>query len=118
MDRLRRWWGTDGRRPAEPDGRTAKRSGRDGGAGGEERAGRSGRSAGKHPNLFEAAAAYIAACAENDQDSGAEAARWVSPEALGFGVNELACRAVRTLAREHGTSPREVARSLLGLPRG
>ncbi|WP_344023471.1 hypothetical protein [Streptomyces luteireticuli] len=71
---------------------------------------------GKQPNLFEAAAAYIVACAENDPDRGAEAARWVSPEALSFGVNELACRAVVALAREHGTSPQAVARTLLGLP--
>ncbi|MBC2876287.1 MULTISPECIES: hypothetical protein [Streptomyces] len=67
-------------------------------------------------NLFEAAAVYVAACAENDPDRSAEAARWVSPEALSFGVNELACRALVALARERGTSPQHVARSLLGLP--
>ncbi|WP_333777091.1 hypothetical protein [Streptomyces sp. IBSBF 3136] len=67
-------------------------------------------------NLFEAAAAYVAACAEDDRDGGDEAATWVSPEALSFGVSELACRAVVTLARERGQSPRTVARDLLGLP--
>lgn len=69
-------------------------------------------------NLFEAAAAYVAACAEDDQDRLEEAAGWVSPEALSFGVNELACRAVITLARERDESPRAVARTLLGLPSG
>ncbi|MFJ4693317.1 hypothetical protein [Streptomyces sp. NPDC088766] len=68
------------------------------------------------PNLFEAAAAYVAACAEDDQDGIEEAAGWVSPEALSFGVNELACRAVIALARERDESPRTVARALLGLP--
>ncbi len=67
-------------------------------------------------NLFEAAAAYVSACAEDDQDSIDEAADWVSPEALSFGVNELACRAVIALARERDESPRVVARDLLGLP--
>lgn len=67
-------------------------------------------------NLFEAAAAYVAACAENDYDKSMEAARWVSPEALSFGVNELACRAVIALARERDESPQTVARTLLGLP--
>lgn len=57
--------------------------------------------AGKRPhNLFEAAAAYVAACAEDDQDRIDEAAGWVSPEALSSGVEELACRAVVALARE------------------
>ncbi|MFI5820309.1 hypothetical protein ACIA8I_14475 [Streptomyces rishiriensis] len=68
------------------------------------------------PNLFEAAAAYVSACAENDQDRIDEAAGWVSPEALSFGVNELACRAVVALARERDRSPHAVARALLGLP--
>ncbi|MGV9558323.1 hypothetical protein [Streptomyces sp. NPDC003401] len=68
------------------------------------------------PNLFEAAAAYVAAGAEDDQDGIEEAAGWVSPEALSFGVNELACRAVIALARERDESPRTVARALLGLP--
>ncbi|MFJ3307614.1 hypothetical protein ACIPSA_31920 [Streptomyces sp. NPDC086549] len=67
-------------------------------------------------NLFEAAAAYVSACAEDDQDRIDEAAAWVSPEALSFGVNELACRAVIALARERDESPRTVARDLLGLP--
>ncbi len=40
----------------------------------------------------------------------------VSPEALSFGVSELACRAVIALARERDESPRAVARTLLGLP--
>ncbi|MBR8640305.1 hypothetical protein KEF29_15895 [Streptomyces tuirus] len=67
-------------------------------------------------NLFEAAAVHVAACAEDDQERADEAAGWVSPEALSFGVNELACRAVIALARERGESPRTVARELLGLP--
>ncbi len=67
-------------------------------------------------NLFEAAAVYVAAGAEDDQERVDEAAGWVSPEALSFGVNELACRAVIALARERGESPRTVARELLGLP--
>jgi hypothetical protein len=67
-------------------------------------------------NLFEAAAAYVSASAEDDQERIDEAAGRVSPEALSSGVNELACRAVLALARERGESPRTVARSLLGLP--
>jgi len=67
-------------------------------------------------NLFEAAAVYVSACAEDDQDRIDEAAGWVSPEALSFGVNELACRAVIALARERDESPGTVARALLGLP--
>lgn len=67
-------------------------------------------------NLFEAAATYVSARAENDPERVEEAAGWVSPEALSFGVNELACRAVVALARERGESPRSVARALLGLP--
>jgi|SRR5882757_1205372 len=67
-------------------------------------------------NLFEAAAAYVSACAEDDQDRLEEAATWVSPEALSFGVNELACRAVIALARQRDESPQTVARTLLGLP--
>lgn len=67
-------------------------------------------------NLFEAAAAYVSAGVEDDQDGIYEAATWVSPEALSFGVNELACRAVIALARERDESPRSVARALLGLP--
>ncbi|MFF1697607.1 hypothetical protein ACFVXC_28990 [Streptomyces sp. NPDC058257] len=67
-------------------------------------------------NLFEAAAAYVAACAEDDQDRMDEATDWVSPEALSFGVSELACRAVIALARDRDESPTDVARTLLGLP--
>jgi hypothetical protein len=72
---------------------------------------------GKRPhNLFEAAATYVTACAQDDQQGADEAAGWVSPEALSFGVNELACRAVIALARQRGESPETVARELLGLP--
>jgi hypothetical protein len=67
-------------------------------------------------NLFEAAAAYVSACAEDDQEQIDEASDWVSPEALSFGVSELACRAVIALARERDESPQTVARELLGLP--
>jgi hypothetical protein len=67
-------------------------------------------------NLFEAAAVYISACAEDDQEQIDETVTWVSPEALSFGVSELACRAVIALARERDESPQTVARSLLGLP--
>ncbi len=74
-------------------------------------------SEGKRPrNLFEAAAAYVTACADDDRARADEAAGWVSPEALSFGVNELACRAVIALARERGESPETVARDVLGLP--
>ncbi|MFB6839134.1 hypothetical protein [Streptomyces sp. NPDC056361] len=66
-------------------------------------------------NLFEAAAVYVAACAEDDPARAEEAASWVSPGMLTFGVNELACRAVLTLARERNETPGAVARSLLGL---
>ncbi|MEH0421126.1 hypothetical protein [Streptomyces sp. B21-083] len=79
----------------------------------EESAGRKKRT----HNLFEAAAVYVSACAEDDQDQMDEAVTWVPPEALSFGVNELACRAVIALARERDESPRTVARELLGLPR-
>ncbi|GHA37523.1 hypothetical protein GCM10010345_47760 [Streptomyces canarius] len=67
-------------------------------------------------NLFEAAAVYVAARAEDDQDRIEEAAAWVSPEALSFGVSELACRAVVALAQERDETPAAVARDLLGLP--
>ncbi|WP_399208227.1 hypothetical protein [Streptomyces sp. SLBN-118] len=67
-------------------------------------------------NIFEAAAVYVSGCAEDDQDQIDEAVTWVSPEALSFGINELACRAVIALARERDESPQTVARSLLGLP--
>ncbi|MDR6975098.1 hypothetical protein J2X68_001782 [Streptomyces sp. 3330] len=86
-------------------------------SGGEGASGKEARGGGKRAhNLFEAAAAYVTACAEDDQDRIDEAAGWVSPEALSFGVNELACRAVIALARERDESPRTVARELLGLP--
>ncbi|MDX3521470.1 hypothetical protein ACKI1J_22935 [Streptomyces scabiei] len=74
------------------------------------------REAKRTHNLFEAAAVYISACADDDQDQVDEAVTWVSPEALSFGVSELACRAVIALARERDESPQTVARSLLGLP--
>ncbi|GHH93326.1 hypothetical protein [Streptomyces capillispiralis] len=80
---------------------------------------RTGKGAGPRErphNLFEAAAAYVSACAEDDQDRIEEVTGWVSPEALSFGVNELACRAVVALARERDESPGAVARALLGLP--
>ncbi|MDI3404128.1 hypothetical protein [Streptomyces cavernicola] len=67
-------------------------------------------------NLFEAAATYISASAADDHDRMDEAAGWVSPEALSFGVSELATRAVLNLARERGESPDAVARALLDLP--
>ncbi|MFI5965563.1 hypothetical protein ACIA8J_25785 [Streptomyces asoensis] len=87
------------------------------GAGGNGTAGGRPRGEGRRPrNLFEAAAAYVCACAADDQEGIDEATGWVSPEALSFGVNELACRAVVALARERGESPRVVARELLGLP--
>ncbi|WP_435372369.1 hypothetical protein [Streptomyces ficellus] len=75
-----------------------------------------GRHDHRQHNIFEAAAAYVAACAEDDQERIDEAESWVSPEALSFGVGELACRAVIALARERNESPQTVARSLLGLP--
>ncbi|WP_435839974.1 hypothetical protein [Streptomyces chilikensis] len=67
-------------------------------------------------NVFDAAAAYVAASAADDEEAMDEASSWVSPEALSFGVNELACRAVLTLSRERGVGPDVVARELLGLP--
>lgn len=77
----------------------------------------SGTAAAKGPhNIFEAAATYVSACVEDDQERIDEAAAWVSPEALSFGVNELACRAVIALARERDEPPGKVARELLGLP--
>ncbi|MFJ4623723.1 hypothetical protein [Streptomyces sp. NPDC088812] len=84
--------------------------------GGDKAADGRGSEGGRRHNLFEAAAEYVSACAEDDQDGIEEAAGWVSPEALSFGVNELACRAVIALARERDESPRTVARALLGLP--
>ncbi|WP_329112625.1 hypothetical protein [Streptomyces sp. NBC_01353] len=67
-------------------------------------------------NIFEAAAVYVVGCIEDDQDQIDEAVTSVQPEALMFGINELACRAVIALARERDESPQTVARSLLGLP--
>ncbi|MFI6638626.1 hypothetical protein [Streptomyces sp. NPDC050504] len=71
-----------------------------------------------HPqhNLFEAASAYVVACIEDDEDRMEEATGWVDPNAMVFGINELACRAVISLARERNESPQKVARDLLGLP--
>ncbi|MFI6033488.1 hypothetical protein ACIBBD_04765 [Streptomyces sp. NPDC051315] len=93
------------------------RAGGERSADGRQRVGGQEHTGGKRThNLFEAAAAYVSACAEDDQDGIEEAAGWVSPEALSFGVNELACRAVIALARERDESPRTVARTLLGLP--
>ncbi|MFH8610953.1 hypothetical protein ACH4D5_26095 [Streptomyces sp. NPDC018029] len=95
---LRKFWRSN--KPARDEGETAHDRGKN-----------------KRPhNIFEAAAVYVAACAEDDQAEMDEATGWVSPEALSFGVNELACRAVIALARERDESPRDVARSLLGLP--
>ncbi|MFD7707198.1 hypothetical protein ACFV6E_01270 [Streptomyces sp. NPDC059785] len=82
----------------------------------EEQPSGAGPPAKRRHNLFEAAAAYVSACADDDQDRIDEATGWVSPDALSFGVSELACRAVIVLARQRDESPRTVARSLLGLP--
>ncbi|MER6480815.1 hypothetical protein ABT281_31850 [Streptomyces filamentosus] len=73
------------------------------------RAGRQGH------NLFEAAAVYVAARAEDDHERMEEAATWVSPGQLGFGVDELASRALLALARERNQTPETVARALLGV---
>jgi hypothetical protein len=70
----------------------------------------------RNRNLFDAAAAYVAASARDDEDAMDEAASWVSPEALSFGVTELARRAVLALSAERGLDPGAVARDLLGLP--
>jgi hypothetical protein len=68
-------------------------------------------------NLFEAAAVHVAASAEDDRERMGEAAGWGTPEALPFGIGELACRAVVVPAdRVHDESPQAVARALLGLP--
>jgi len=40
----------------------------------------------------------------------------VPPEALSFGIDQLACRAVAALTRGRDEWPRVVARALLGLP--
>ncbi|MFD8817359.1 hypothetical protein ACFV23_39205 [Streptomyces sp. NPDC059627] len=96
--------------------RIRKYAGRFRGAGGAEVPERRASRERRTHNLFEAAAVYVAARTEDDQDRIEEAAAWVSPEALSFGVTELACRAVITLARERDESPATVARDLLGLP--
>ncbi|MFF9473758.1 hypothetical protein ACF1E9_14205 [Streptomyces roseolus] len=88
---------------------SARRASRDGAAPPPARSGRQGR------NLFEAAAVYVAACAEDDQERMDEASTWVSPGQLSFGVNELAGRALLTLARERNQTPETVARALLGI---
>ncbi|MFJ9911098.1 hypothetical protein [Actinacidiphila glaucinigra] len=57
--------------------------------------------------------------AEQPDEQALEAASArVAPEALMFGISELARRAVVVLAQERGVPPRAVARSLLGLPEG
>lgn len=66
--------------------------------------------------MFEAAATYVTASVEDDDERMDEAAGWVAPDALVFGLNELACRAVVALARERGEPVESVARGLLGLP--
>lgn len=95
FDKLRRFWNRDGTAGSGKPARTESK---------------------RTHNLFEAAAVYVAASAEDDRDTMDEATEWVSPEALSFGVSELACRAVIALARERDESPRDVARTLLGLP--
>ncbi|MFG2331093.1 hypothetical protein ACGFMM_15885 [Streptomyces sp. NPDC048604] len=74
------------------------------------------REARRQRNLFEAAADYVVGCVEDDEDRIEDAVTSVQPEALTFGINELACRAVIALARERDQSPETVARDLLGLP--
>ncbi|GAA2473715.1 hypothetical protein GCM10010406_07030 [Streptomyces thermolineatus] len=69
-------------------------------------------------NLFEAAAAYVAASAAGDDEAMASAESRVQPDALMFGVTELARRSLVALAHEHGTTPDLMARSLLGLKSG
>ncbi|MFC4612539.1 hypothetical protein ACFO9E_33040 [Streptomyces maoxianensis] len=98
FNRLRRFRKFLAYRPERPEGTAA------------------GRVPSRQHNIFEAAAVYVSGCAEDDQEQIDEAATWVSPEALSFGVSELACRAVIALARERDESPQTVARSLLGLP--
>ncbi|GGO96272.1 hypothetical protein [Wenjunlia tyrosinilytica] len=67
-------------------------------------------------NLFEAAADYVVASADNDEAAKDAARSHVDPDALMFGVSELARRAVVAMAAERGTSPEAMARLLLGLP--
>ncbi|WP_338693990.1 hypothetical protein V2W30_05080 [Streptomyces sp. Q6] len=109
FDRVRKSWNTWRKKVARREERLREE-------------GRSAREA-SHPggerrphNLFEAAATYITACVEDDQERIDEAAGWVEPSALVFGVNELACRALIALSRERDEPPRVVARRLLGLP--
>ncbi|WP_375256559.1 hypothetical protein [Streptomyces sp. PKU-EA00015] len=94
FDRFRKWFVARPARPALPSGH------------------------GRPPqhNVFEAAATYVAASVEDDWDRIDEAAGWVAPDALVFGINELACRAVIALARERDEPVEAVARGLLGLP--
>jgi hypothetical protein len=109
FDRARKSWSTWRKRVARREGRlNDERSAR--------AAGRPAEGKRRPHNLFEAAAAYVAACVEDDQERIDEAVEWVEPSALVFGVNELACRALIVLARERDESPRVVARRLLGLP--
>ncbi|GAA2341365.1 hypothetical protein OKJ48_13975 [Streptomyces kunmingensis] len=109
LDRVRKSWSIWRKRVARREERlNDERAARD--------AGRSADRQRRAHNLFEAAAAYVAACIEDDQDRIDEAEDWVEPSALVFGVNELACRALIVLARERDESPRAVARNLLGLP--
>ncbi|CAL9321284.1 hypothetical protein [Streptomyces sp. SudanB182_2057] len=77
------------------------------------------REKGAH-NLFEAAAVYVAARAEGDEDRIEEAAAWMSPEALSFGVSEPACRAVVALTWSGNSlaSPRPVTLVDLGFHAG
>ncbi|MFD8568913.1 hypothetical protein [Streptomyces sp. NPDC059639] len=112
LDRARKTWSTWRKRAAR---REERRRDEAQAAPGSPRSAAEPR---RTPNLFEAAAAYVAACAEDDQERVDEAVSWVDPNALAFGVNELACRALIALARERDESPRTVARSLLGLPAG
>ncbi|MFH8804177.1 hypothetical protein ACH4F6_32065 [Streptomyces sp. NPDC017936] len=112
LDGLRRSWGR-----VLDTARGGSRSRGERSADADRRVGGKEHTGAKRPhNLFEAAAVYVSARAEDDQDRLEEAADWVSPEALSFGVNELACRAVVALARERDESPQTVARALLGLP--
>jgi hypothetical protein len=60
--------------------------------------------------------AYVTACIADDQDFIDDAARRVAPDALMFGVTELAQRAVLILARQRGVAPQQMARALLGPP--
>ncbi|WP_405920931.1 hypothetical protein [Streptomyces longwoodensis] len=115
FDRVREGWA---RLLHAPRGQARSAAGGRAGDGGGAGAGRTGAAGRRAPNLFEAAAAYVSARVEDDQEGIDEAAGWVTPETLSFGTSELACRAVVALARERDESPRTVARALLGLPNG